>query len=335
MKKTILVVGGAGFVGSHVNKMLHNSGYATVVFDNLSHGDSRAVTQGHFVKGDIGSSRDLEQVFSRYSIDAVMHFAALIDVRESIADPAKYYHNNVGGTLNLLESARKRGVHFFIFSSSAAIFGIPKAPFVSEEHACEPINPYGESKLMVEKILQSYDYAYGLKSSCLRYFNAAGGDPDGKVKTYVRKETNLIPIILQSLKSGKPVMIFGTDYPTPDGTCIRDYVHVNDLGRAHIIAMERLFEGGSSSCYNLGNGSGFSVKDVIRTAERVTGLKANIIEGKRRLGDPAVLVADAGKAMRELHWKPEFPSLEVMISHAWLALGEKVEQERQDEADND
>ena len=320
MKSTILVMGGAGFVGSHVNKMLNQHGYQTIVFDNLSLGDRRAVTKGQFIQGDMDHIQDLERVFSDFPIHAVMHFAGLIDVGESIVEPAKYYHHNVVNTLSLLDMMRRHSVKFFIFSSSAAIFGIPQEQSLSETHPCFPINPYGESKLMVEKILRDFDRAYGIKSSCLRYFNAAGGDPEGEIKNYKRKETNLIPIILRSLKSNGSVTIFGTDYPTPDGTCIRDYIHVNDLGAAHIAAMEHLLKGGPSSFYNLGNGKGFSVREVIDAAEKVTGLTAQVIKGPRREGDPAILVADSTKAFNELGWKPKYERLEVMISHAWNAL---------------
>lgn len=317
--KTILIVGGAGFVGSHVNKMLQNHGYQTVVFDNLSLGDRRTILKGQFFQGDMANLSDLEKAFSQYSFDAVMHFAALIDVGESITKPSEYYRNNVVNTLNLLEIMSKHAVKNFIFSSSAAIFGMPKEKLISESHPCHPINPYGETKLIVEKMLRDFDNAYGLKSSCLRYFNAAGGDPDGEVKNFKKKETNLIPIILRSLKAAKPVTIFGTDYPTPDGSCVRDYVHVNDLGAAHIIAMEQLFKDGVSTFYNLGNGQGFSVKEVINAVEKVTGLRVNAVEGARRPGDPPILVADSQKAHEKLDWKPKY-QLEEMIQHSWKAL---------------
>lgn len=317
--KTILIVGGAGFVGSHVNKMLQNHGYQTVVFDNLSLGDRRTILKGEFFQGDMASVSDLEKAFSKYSFDAVMHFAALIDVGESLIKPADYYRNNVANTLNLLEIMGRHSVKNFIFSSSAAIFGMPKEKLISETHPCDPINPYGETKLIVEKMLRDFGHAYGIKSSCLRYFNAAGGDPEGEIKNFKKKETNLIPIILRSLKSKSSVTIFGTDYPTPDGSCIRDYVHVNDLGAAHITAMEHLFKNGTSTFYNLGNGQGYSVKEVIYAVEKITGLKVNSVEGARRPGDPPILVADSQKAHQELEWVPKY-KLEEMIEHSWMAL---------------
>lgn len=321
-KKNILVAGGAGFIGSHAAKMLHQSGYHPIIFDNLSTGDRKAVTCGTFIEGDLASLEDLKKVFSSFPIDAVMHFAALIDVGESVIDPAKYYINNVVNTLNLLETMRRNTVNVFIFSSTAAIFGLPQHPRIAENHPCQPINPYGETKLIVEKILSDYSHAYSLKYSALRYFNAAGGDPEGIIKNYKKKETNLIPLVLRSLRSsGKVLTINGTDYDTPDGTCIRDYIHIEDLGSAHILAMERLFNGNESTNYNLGNGNGFSIKEVIQAAERVTGLQVNAVEGPRRPGDPPLLIADSQKAIRELGWKPHFSSLETMISHAWNAYG--------------
>lgn len=317
MNKTVLVVGGAGYIGSHVNKMLHQAGYHTVVLDNLSKGDRRAVTTGTFIEGDIADEKCLDQLFQTYPIDAVLHFAALIDVGESITQPANYYQNNVAATLTLLKALVRHKVNTFIFSSTAAVYGVPQQNLISEQHPCAPINPYGESKLMVEKILRDFDRAYGLKSSCLRYFNAAGGDPEGEIKNYKKKESNLIPLALQSLKSNGQLTIFGTDYPTPDGTCIRDYIHIWDLGTAHFRAMEQLMAGGNSSTYNLGNGSGYSVHEVITAIEKVTGKKLNVKVGERRPGDPPILVADARKAKRELGWQPAYPSLEMMIKHAW------------------
>lgn len=320
VKKNILIVGGAGYIGSHVNKMLYQAGYETVVFDNLSHGDQRAATHGFFIEGDTANPTALDTLFKKHHIDAVMHFAAYIDVGESVRDPSKYYTNNVTNTLNLLNAMLRHSVKTFIFSSSAAVYGIPKEIPIVESHPCHPINPYGYSKLMVETILSDFDKAYGLKSCSMRYFNAAGGDPDGEIKNYKRKEHNLIPLILKSLKKKESVTIFGTDYPTPDGTCIRDYIHVCDLANAHISAMEHIIKGAPSSIYNLGNGNGFSVRQVIHAVEKVTGLKVHVIEGDRRPGDPAILVANAQKAIHELKWNPQFSALETMIEHAWKAI---------------
>jgi len=319
---SILVVGGAGFIGLHVNKMLHSHGYNTVIFDNLSQGSKQAITHGKLFEGSIGCKEDLEKVFSQNPIQAVMHFAALTDVGESVIEPAKYYIQNVTNTINLLEAMRKYEIKTLVFSSSAAIFGVPKSPRINECHPCLPINPYGKSKLMVETIMTDYDLAYGLKSSCLRYFNAAGGDPEGEIKNYKRKDNNLIPLILRSLlhPQGGPITIFGTDYPTLDGTCIRDYIHVDDLASAHILAMEQLIRERRSSHYNLGNGNGFSVRQVIASVERVTGKKVNVVEGAKRPGDPAILVADSQKAQSELGWHAKYPELDTMVAHAWQAL---------------
>lgn len=318
--KTILIAGGAGYIGSHVNKMLNLSGYKTIVLDNLSRGNSSAVTQGTFVQGDIKDKKLLAEIFSTYKIDAVMHFAAFIDVGESTTNPSKYYQNNVAATLNLLECMKEHDIKTFIFSSTAAIFGIPQENLIAETHPKQPINPYGNSKLMVEWMLSDFDKAYGIKSGCLRYFNAAGGDPDSEIKYSEKKESNLIPIILKNLKSNGIVTIYGTDYETRDGTCIRDYIHVNDLGSAHLLCMEKLFETCESASYNLGNGQGFSVREVIQAAEKITGLKVNVIEGDRRAGDPPFLVADSGKARKELGWVPKFSSIDQMIAHAWRAM---------------
>lgn len=316
----ILIAGGAGFIGSHVAKMLERRGYRPVVFDNLSSGSQKAIGDIPFILGDLARTEDLDLAFKKFPFNAVMHFAALIDVGESVVNPLKYYVHNVSYTLNLIEAMQRHNVNALIFSSSAAIFGLPQQPRINEDHPCRPINPYGETKLMVEKILRDCDTAYGLKSSCLRYFNAAGGDPLGEVKNFKRKEANLIPLVLRHLKNpSQPVTIFGADYPTPDGTCIRDYIHLEDLGTAHILALEQLLKTNVSTNYNLGNGNGFSVREVIRAAKSVTGLKVSVIEGSRRAGDPAQLIADARKARRELGWTPHY-TLEQMIAHAWQAF---------------
>lgn len=322
--KKILLVGGAGYIGSHVNKILNQAGYETVVFDNLSRGDVRTVKQGKFIKGDLANLSDLEAVFNNHHFAAVMHFAALTDVGESVENPGLYYTNNVANTLNLLKCMVKYHVNYFIFSSSAAVYGIPEDPYIKESCLCRPINPYGRTKLMVEEMLQDFEAAYGIRYCALRYFNAAGGDPDGEIKNYKQRENNLIPLALKSLlnPAGK-INLFGTDYPTPDGTCIRDYIHVIDLGRAHLLAMETLIEGAPSDIYNLGNGHGFSVKEVLNAIEEVTGKQLNIIETDRRKGDPAILVANSEKAQRSLGWKPQHLSLNEMVSHSWKALSKE------------
>lgn len=320
-KPHILVTGGAGFIGSHIAKMLNIYGYHPVIFDNLSHGNEKAVICGSFIKGDLANPKDLETVFSSFSICAVMHFAAFIDVGESVRNPAKYYQNNVCNVHSLLETMRRHNVNVFIFSSSASIFGHPNHLLIDENHPCQPINPYGQTKLIAERMLQDYSNAYGLKTSCLRYFNAAGGDPEGKIKNYKTKETNLIPLILRSLKDpSQRLQIFGTDYPTPDGTCIRDYIHIEDLGMAHIMALEALLGGGPPTNYNLGNEKGSSIKEVIDAVELVTNKKVNIVETERRPGDPPILIANALKARTELGWHPHFSDLKTIITHAWQAL---------------
>ncbi len=319
-KRTILIAGGAGFIGSHVNKMLHQAGYHTVVLDNLSRGNQLAVRYGNFIEGDIGDSPTLSKIFKQYQIDAVMHFAAFLDIGESVRNPAQYYLNNVVKTFTLLTTMLQHQVKTFIFSSSAAIFGIPQTDLISEKHPCSPINPYGESKWIIEKLTRDFDMAYGLKSCCLRYFNAAGGDPQREIKNYQTQVTNLIPLTLRNIKMDQPMTIFGTDYPTRDGTCIRDYIHIDDLGTAHILGMEQLFAGASSTAYNLGNGQGHSVQEVISTIEKVVGQKVRVIKGARRPGDPPILLANAQKAAYELGWKPCYLSLEAMVEHAWMAL---------------
>lgn len=318
-KKTILVTGGAGYIGSHVNKILQKNGYETVVLDNLSRGNENTISKSTFINGDIQDKNLLNKIFTTTKIDAVMHFAAFIDVGESVTNPAKYYQNNVSATLNLLESMLENNINYFIFSSTAAIYGIPTENTITEQHQKNPINPYGQSKLMVEKILADFDAAFGMKSCILRYFNAAGGDPESDIKYFERPESNLIPLVLKSIENSSEMTIFGTDYATPDGTCIRDYIHVNDLADAHVLGMEKLFADNQSLNYNLGNGFGFSINQVIQTAEKVTGVKVKIKYGPPRAGDPAVLVANSNKAKQELNFSPRY-SLEEMIAHAWKAM---------------
>lgn len=320
-KKTILVVGGAGYIGSYVNHLLHKSGYETIVLDNLSTGNRAAVIEGTFINGDMGDRTLLDKIFSSHKIDAVMDFAAHTDVGESVKNPLKYYLNNVSNTLQLLKAMVDHHVKLFIFSSTASLYGHPKTRFITEQTPCDPMNPYGETKLVIENILRDLDTTGGLRYCSLRYFNAAGGDPEGKLKNYNRSSSNLIPRILHSIiEHNSTITINGTDYETPDGTCVRDYIHIADLASAHILAMEQLFSGGSSAYYNLGNGKGFSVREVIAAAEKATGKNLQVIEGPRRPGDPATTVADSQKAQRELGWKPQYPDLETIIAHAWQAL---------------
>lgn len=316
----ILITGGAGYIGSHVNQMLLAAGFETLIYDNFSRGDPRAVYGGHVIRGDLGDIAFLDSIFHEYSPSAVMHFAAFTDVGESVMDPSLYYRNNVVNSLNLFDVMRRHHVNVCLFSSSAAVYGNPMNSKITESETLQPINPYGDTKAMTEQILQRFESAYGLKYCSLRYFNAAGGDPEGKLKNYKIKESNLIPVALKSLLTRSSLTIFGTDYPTPDGTCIRDYIHVYDIGTAHIQAMERLLNGEPSAVYNLGNGNGYSVKEVIKAIETVTKRKLDIREGPRRQGDPPSLVADASKAIQQLHWHPRYPDLESMVSHAWKAL---------------
>ncbi len=319
-QKCVLVVGGAGFIGAHVNKLLGQQGYQTIVLDNLSKGYQQNVLSGIFVQGDMADSALLDHLFTTYPIEAVIHFAAYTEVGESVENPLKYYRNNVINTLNLLEAMQRHGVNIFIFSSSAAVYGTPLQDYVTETHPCNPINPYGQSKLIVEHILPDLDRAYHLRYCCLRYFNVAGNDPEGHLKNYKSKEANLIPIVLRSIQSNRPITIFGTDYSTPDGTCIRDYIHVEDLANAHIAALKKLLNGAPSCCYNLGNGRGYSVRQVLDAAEKVTKNSITVVEGPRRPGDPAVIMADSSKAWVELDWKPQYNSIEEMVEHAWNGM---------------
>jgi UDP-glucose 4-epimerase len=317
---SILVTGGAGFIGSNVNKLLHLHGFETIILDNLTQGDRRACKGGTFIEGDLGDAKLLSQIFCNNNIAGVMHFGAYINVGESVVKPAEYYENNFVKTLTLINSMVKHNINHLVFSSSAAVYGLPETATIKEDHVCLPINPYGETKLMIEKALLDYEKAYGLRSVALRYFNASGGDPEGEIKNYQKKDLNLIPIVLRNIIKKQPVSVFGTDYPTPDGTCIRDYIHVYDLGTAHLLALEHLMAGRTSSHFNLGNGVGASVKEVIEAAFNVTGKKVPIKEVHRREGDPSILIADPTKAMTELGWKPKFGDLEMMIDHAWKAM---------------
>jgi UDP-glucose 4-epimerase len=314
----ILVVGGAGYIGSHLIEELVKIN-EVVVLDNLSTGHENAVDpRAVFFKGDLGNEGDLEAVFSQYPIKAVMHFAANSLVGESVVDPLKYYENNVASTLKLLKVMLKYNVKNFIFSSTAATYGIPEVEIIGEDSRTQPINPYGQSKLMVENILADFAVAYDLRYVVLRYFNAAGASESGKIGEMHDPETHLIPIILQHLLGQREqISVFGDDYATPDGTCIRDYIHVTDLAAAHIAALDSLLSGqNNTAIYNLGNGQGYSVKEVIDTCEKVTGRKANVVIAERRAGDPARLVASADKIRLALGWSAE-RNLEKIISSAW------------------
>lgn len=314
----VLVVGGAGYIGSHMVKMLAKAGHDVVTLDNLSNGYRDAVKYGEFVEGDIADATQLDQLFSKYTFDGVMHFASYIQVGESVEKPSMYYRNNVCNTQTLLDAMLEHGIRRFIFSSTAATFGEPEYTPIDEAHPQKPINPYGHSKLMVEQILRDYDHAYGLKSVCLRYFNAAGADPECELGERHIPETHLIPLVLQAASGRRDcITVFGTDYGTEDGTCVRDYIHINDLCSAHLLGLEHLVAGGDSRAYNMGNGQGYSIKQVIDVAKQVTGNDFSVETGERRTGDPARLVADSSLLQKELGWKPEFTDLESIIRHAW------------------
>lgn len=314
----ILVVGGAGYIGSHMVKRLLQGGAEVVTLDNLSGGYRDAICGGAFVYGDIADTRLLNRVFSTHSFAAVMHFASYIQVGESVQEPSKYYQNNVSNTLNLLDVMIAFDVKKFIFSSTAAIFGEPQYTPIDENHPKDPINPYGRSKWMVEQALSDYDRAYGLKSACLRYFNAAGADPDGEMGERHDPETHLIPLVLQAASGRRAqIRVFGRDYETPDGTCIRDYIHVTDLAEAHWLALEHLLGGGDSCAFNLGNGNGFSVQEVIDVARQVTSKPIACEDEARRAGDPARLVADSRKIREQLGWQPRYADLANIIADAW------------------
>ncbi|MDG2991938.1 UDP-glucose 4-epimerase GalE [Candidatus Synechococcus calcipolaris G9] len=318
----ILVAGGAGYIGSHVVLALQEAGFGVVILDNLEHGHRELVEGVLGAKLVVGDTRDralLKDLFSQFPIQAVMHFAAYINVGESVSQPDRYYSNNVSGSLNLLQAMVEAQVDCFVFSSTAAVYGIPCQVPIPETHPREPINPYGMSKLMVEHILEDMERAYGLRSVSFRYFNAAGADPQGRLGEDHHPETHLIPLVLQTALGQRPhITVFGTDYDTPDGTCIRDYIHVCDLAQAHVLGLRYLLDGGPSEVFNLGNGNGFSVREVLDTALKVTQKEINIIDGDRRPGDPDILVGSSAKAQKELDWQPQYSQLDQIIQDAWV-----------------
>lgn len=314
----VLVIGGAGYIGSHMVKTLLEQGHYVTTFDNLSTGYRDAILGGDFVEGDLASRPALDKALHRSTPDAVMHFASSIQVGESVRFPDRYYRNNLSNTLNLLDCMVNHGVPKLIFSSTAAIFGEPLYIPIDESHVTKPMNPYGRSKCMVEQILGDYEKAYGLKHVCLRYFNAAGADPQGMLGERHEPETHLIPLILQAASGRRShIQVFGRDYATPDGTCIRDYIHILDLCNAHVQALMHLQADKPSDCFNLGNGEGYSVQQVIDTAQDVTGRKIRVEFSERRPGDPARLVADATKAKEQLGWRPSRADLHTIIEDAW------------------
>lgn len=314
----ILVCGGAGYIGSHMVAALLEKGEEVVILDNFQKGHRDAVLGGKLYEGDLRDRAILDKVFSENNIDAVIDFAADSLVGESVTEPLKYFENNVGGTLSLLRAMKDYGVKNIVFSSTAATYGEPENTPIIESDRTLPTNPYGESKLAVEKVLKWCDNAYGIKYTALRYFNAAGAHVSGKIGEDHSPESHLIPLILYTaLEKREKIMIFGDDYNTPDGTCIRDYIHVMDLASAHLLAVDRLRKGGESRIYNLGNGTGFSVKEVIEVSRKVTGREIKAEVAPRRAGDPAILIASSQKAVEELGWKPKFNNLETIIETAW------------------
>ena len=320
-KSTILVTGGAGYIGSHAVLALKQAGYEVVILDNLVYGHRDLIEQVlkvELIEGDTGDRDLLDKLFKSRDIAAVMHFSAYAYVGESVSNPAKYYRNNVIGTITLLEAMLAASVKKFVFSSTCATYGVPETVPIPEDHPQNPINPYGATKLMVERILSDFNEAYDFKSVRFRYFNAAGADPSGQLGEDHNPETHLIPLVLQTaLGKRESISIFGTDYPTNDGTCVRDYIHVSDLADAHVLGLEYLLNGADSTYFNLGKGNGFSVKEVIETARQITGKEIKAIECDRRPGDPPALIGSAEKARNILGWQPQYPSIKNIMTHAW------------------
>ncbi|THB66837.1 MAG: UDP-glucose 4-epimerase GalE [Desulfovibrio sp.] len=316
--KQILVCGGAGYIGSHMAKMLAEAGYGVTVLDNLSTGNREALKWGEFVRADLRDPEALDNLFSHKSFYAVMHFAALIQVGESVAKPAEYYDNNVIGAYRLLEAMRAHDVDRFVFSSTAAVYGEPQQEQITEDHPLQPLNPYGRTKLHMERMLEDYATAYQMRSVRFRYFNAAGADPSGEIGESHDPESHLIPNVLMAVLGEAPQLsIFGHDYPTRDGTAVRDYIHVHDLAAAHLAAIDYMDANTGSTAFNLGNGTGFTVKEIIEAAEKVTGRQVPHTLGERRAGDAAILVADSAKAQEALKWTPEYIEVGGIIETAW------------------
>ncbi|HSV28354.1 MAG TPA: UDP-glucose 4-epimerase GalE [Candidatus Omnitrophota bacterium] len=317
----ILVTGGAGYVGSHVCKALARAGWRPVVYDNLSHGHDWAVKWGPLERGDLADTDRLAEVMTRHGVKAVAHLAGLIAVGESVREPLLYWRNNVSGSESLLSAMARTGVRHLVFSSTCAVYGEPERQPLDESFVTRPVSPYAWTKLAVERMLADCDTAFGLKSVCLRYFNAAGADPEGEIGEAHDPETHLIPLVLEAaagLRDG--IEMFGDDYPTPDGTCVRDYVHVADIAQAHLLALDHLLAGKGSLTLNLGSGHGFSVREVIEVARKVTGRHIPVRQAGRRAGDPPVLVGDARRAQSVLGWQPRFPDLQDQVAHAWAWL---------------
>ena len=321
-KANILVTGGAGYIGSHTCKQLAARGYTPIVYDNLVHGHKEAVKWGPLIVGELEDDAKLARVFQDHDIDGVLHFAAYAYVGESVENPQKYYQNNVAGTLSLLAAMRSRGVNKIIFSSTCATYGIPDSVPISVDHPQRPINPYGRSKLMVEQVLRDYAEAYRMQVCVLRYFNAAGADPDLEIGEMHEPETHLVPNVIRALRGDLPHLeVYGNDYETPDGSCIRDYIHVSDLAEAHVLALAQLVKESDFAAYNLGNGRGHSVFEIIKMVEQLSGGKVPYKLAARRAGDPPVLIAEVQNAREKLVWKPNHDRLEDIVGSAlgWAA----------------
>jgi UDP-glucose-4-epimerase GalE len=317
-KKRIAILGGAGYIGAHTCKALAHEGYKILVVDNLSQGHEEFVKWGYLAQQDLLDRHGLREVLATFSPTAIMHFAAHCTVGESVENPGKYYENNVAGTLNVLSIMRELSIPRLVFSSTCATYGLPLEIPMGESHPQNPINPYGQTKLMVERMLSDFDRAYGIRSVSLRYFNAAGADPEGEIGELHEPETHLIPIVLDVAGGKRPaVTVFGNDYTTPDGTCIRDYIHVVDIAQAHVKALDFLIRENRSEAFNLGNGRGYSVQEVLAAARRVTARKIPGEIGPRRLGDPDRLVGSSEKARKVLNWVPAYPQIDTIIQHAW------------------
>jgi UDP-glucose-4-epimerase GalE len=313
----ILVTGGAGYIGSHTVRLLLARGYDVAVVDDLSKGYRRNVPPERLYELNIRNGSALAELMRQMRFDAVVHFAAFIAVGESMREPARYFGNNVGGSMELLGAMAEAGVRRMVFSSTAAVYGTPHASPIREDFPIQPMSPYGESKVMVERLLRWFDEIHGLTGVCLRYFNASGADPEGQLGEEHDPETHLIPLVFRAILTGAPITVFGDDYDTPDGTCVRDYIHVNDLAQAHILALERLLDGGASGHFNVGTGTGHTVLEVIRAAEEVTGKKVPYVVGPRRAGDPPALVAASDRLRDTLGWRPQYADLKTIVEHAW------------------
>jgi UDP-glucose-4-epimerase GalE len=311
------VTGGAGYIGSHTVRLLLARGYDVAVVDDLSKGHRHNVPPERLYELNIRNRGALAELMRQMRFDAVVHFAAFIAVGESMREPARYFGNNVGGSMELLAAMTEAGVRRMVFSSTAAVYGTPHASPIREDFPIQPMSPYGESKVMVERLLRWFDEIHGLTSVCLRYFNASGADPEGQLGEEHDPETHLIPLVFRAIATGQPITVFGDDYGTPDGTCIRDYIHVNDLAQAHILALERLLDGGPSDHFNVGTGTGHTVLEVIRAAEEVTGRKVPFVVGPRRAGDPPALVAASDRLRDTLGWTPQYADLKTIVEHAW------------------